>query len=198
MPASQFSNAQWPQTSVAFKGNLNVNGYPAGPKDSMMILGGFLDSNDPNNASLTVGPFGSMVSALAGSGDNLILGIPSGSYLPRGFLVVDESILYNEPAKSTGYALGLPCAFMVRGYMRLSSWTTIGSGSLATPYLGCVPIVNNASGYIEFQPSGTVSAPAGFSIVKGVNTDNVLKFVDIDPLLGSSSAGGVMLYLKVY
>lgn len=197
MPA-QFPNAQWPQTSVAFKGNMSVNGYPAGPKDSYMTLGGIIDPNDVNNASLTIAPFGNLVSALAPTADQWILGNPSGIYIPRGFLMVDESIMYNEPAKSTGYAVGLQATIMVRGYMRLSSWSTNGANSLVTPYPGCVPIINNASGYIEFQPSGTVSPPVGFSILKGVNSDNILKFVDLDPLLGSSAVGGALLYIQVY
>lgn len=198
MAASQFSTGQWPQASLAFKGNMSVNGYPAGPKDSYMTLGGFLDPNDLNNASVTIGPFGSMVSALAGTGDAWILGVPSGSYLPRGILLVDESIMYNEPAKANGYGLGLPATAMIRGYFRMSSWTADASNSLTTPYLGCVPIVKNTTGLIEFQPSGTTSAPAGYSIVNNAGGENCLKFVDIDPLLGSSAVGGVLIYLQLY
>jgi hypothetical protein len=195
---SQFSTSQWPQSAVAFKGNMSVNGYPAGPKDSYMTLGGFLDPNDPNNASVTIGAFGSLVSALAGTGDAWIMGVPSGSYLPRGILLVDESIMYNEPGKATGYALDLPATAMIRGYFRLSSWTADGTSSLTTPYLGCVPIVQKTTGVIEFQPSGTVSAPAGYAIVNNAGGENALKFVDIDPLLGSSAVGGVLMYLQLY
>jgi hypothetical protein len=197
MASSQFSNAQWPQGSIAFKGNMSVNGYPAGPKDSYLTLGGFIDANDVNNASVIVAPFGNFVSAAVGTGDAWVLGLPSG-YIARGVLLVDESIMYNEPAKSTGYGLGLDATVMYRGPFRLSSWTANGSGSLTTPYLGCVPIVNIASGYIEFQPSGTVSAPTGFQILTGNGGGNALKFVDIDPLLGSSAVGGVLLYLSLY
>jgi hypothetical protein len=194
---AQFSSAQWPQTSLAFKGNVPINGYPAGPKDSYNTLGGFLDPNDANNANLTFAPFGSVVSSNYQTGDQWVLGQPTG-YVPRGVLMVDQGILYNEPMKNGGYALGLPATSMVRGQMRLSNWTTNASGSLVTPYLGCVPIVNLASGYIEFQPSGTVTAPSGFTILRNTDGQNIIKFEDIDPLLGSSSAGGVLIYIQVY
>lgn len=197
MGQSQFSTGQWPQSSIVFKGNMSVNGYPAGPKDSYLTLGGFIDENDANNLNVFVAPFGNFVSAQVGTGDAWVLGIPSG-YIPRGVLLVDESIMYNEPAKATGYGLGLDATVMYRGAFRLSSWTHNGANSLTTPYLGCVPIVNIASGYIEFQPSGTVSAPTGFKFVNDSAGNNALKFVDIDPLLGSSAVGGVLLYLSLY
>lgn len=197
MPA-QYSSGQWPQTSVAFKGNLNVNGYPAGPKDSYFTLGGFLDPNDVNNATVTVGAFGSLVSAVPTTGDQWVLGQPTGVYVPRGILLADQSIMYNEPFKSAGYALGMPATVMARGYFRLSSWSNNGTNSLVTPYLNAVPIVNIASGYIEFQPSGTSAAPAGFYIPKDVNGVNVLRVADQDNLLGSTSAGGVLLYIQLY
>jgi len=199
--ATQFSSSQWPQSALAFKGNVSINGYPAGPKDSYMTLGGFLDPNDANNANVVVGPFGQLVTAKATTGDQFVLGVPGGfgsAYIPRGILMVDESILYNEPMKNNGYGLGLPATVMVRGYFRLSSWLSLASGSLTTPSLGCVPIINNASGWIEFAPSGTTVPAPGYSLIKNADGVNAIKFVDIDPLLGSSSVGGVLLYIQLY
>jgi hypothetical protein len=162
-----------------------------------MTLGGFIDPNDLNNASLFVAPFGNFVSALPATPDALVLGIPSG-YIPRGVLMVDESIMYNEPAKATGYGVGLDATFFIRGFIRLSSWSALGAGSQVTPTINSVPIVNIASGYIEFQPAGTVSAPAGFAILNTGNGNNVLKVADVDSLLGVTSVGGILLYLQTY
>lgn len=197
MPAQTTNASQWPQASIAFKGTVSINGYPAGPKDSYMTLGGFLDPNDANNINVTIGKFGSFVSSLVGSGDQLVLGLPGG-YFGRGVLIVDQSILYNEAMKSGGYALGLPASYMIRGWFRLSSWSNNGANSQVTPNLQSVPIINTASGYIEFQPSGTLNAPAGFSIARDINGQNVMKVADIDPLLGSTTAGGILVYLSMY
>jgi hypothetical protein len=196
--AAQYSSSQWPQASIAFKGNLSINGYPAGPKDSYMTLGGFMDPNDSNNANVTVAAFGNMVSAVTSTGDQWVLGQPAGGYVPRGVLMVDQSIMYNEPMKSGGYALGLPATVITRGFFRLSSWTANGSGSLATPYLSAVPIVNTASGYIEFAPSGTTTAPVGFTLAKDLAGNNIFRLVDLDPLMGSTSVGGILMYIQAY
>ena len=195
---AQFSTSQWPQSAPVFKGNVAVNGYPAGPKDSYITLGGFMDPNDVNNGSNLTFPFGSIVSATPTTGDQWVIGLPSTGYVVRGLLLADESIMYNEPMKPNSYGIGLPGTIMVRGYFRLSSWTTVGSGSLAVPYLGAVPIVHTASGFIEFQPSGTSVAPSNFFIAKDFRGNNILSLADIDPLLGSTSNGGALLYISVY
>ena len=195
---AQFSTTQWPQSAPAFKGNVAVNGYPAGPKDSYITLGGFMDPNDANNGSALTFPFGTMVSATPSTGDQWVIGLPTTGYVTRGLLLADESIMYNEPMKPNSYGVGLPATIMIRGYFRLSQWTNVGSGSLSVPYLGAVPIVNTASGFIEFQPSGTSSAPTGFYIPKDYRGNNILSLADIDPYLGSTSSGGALLYISAY
>lgn len=79
MGASQFSTSQWPQTSIASKGTMSVNGYPAGPKDSYQTIGGTLNETDINNANVTIAPFGTLASAIPQYPDQFILGLPSGS-----------------------------------------------------------------------------------------------------------------------
>ncbi len=189
----QFSTSQWPQNTPAYKGNVSINGYPAGPKDSYMTIGGLLDPNDAYNGSITTAPFGVVVSAVNTSPDLWVLGNPNG-YIFRGILIVDESIMYNEPFKPNSYAIGLNATAMINGYFRLSSWLSSASGALATPYPGSV----KSDGNIQFLASGISVAPSGYFLIQNSKGVQNLSVVDNDPLLGSTSAGGLLLYLSQY
>jgi hypothetical protein len=196
--ASQFSTNQFPQTAVAYKGNVSINGYPAGPKDSYMTVGGFYDTTDINNGSNLTIPFGTVASAKQTTPDQFVLGMLSGAnYVIRGIAIFDQSISYNEAFKPDSYAIGMPATLMVRGYFRLSSWGVTGTGSVQ-PYLGCVPQFSMATGAIEFLPSGTTVASNGFRLFVGPMGNQCLNVVDVDPLLGSTSNGGALLYVSIY
>jgi hypothetical protein len=195
---AQFSTAQFPQTSVAFKGNVSINGYPAGPKDSYMTIGGFYDQNDVNNGAATTAKFGTVASAKQTAPDQWVIGMPSGAgYVLRGVAIFDQSISYNEAFKPDSYAIGMPATLMVRGYFRLSSWGTTGIGTVQ-PYPGCVPQYSWSTGEIEFLPSGSTTASSGFRLFVGPMGNQCLNVVDVDPLLGSTANGGALLYLSIY
>jgi len=193
---AQFSTTQFPQTAVAYKGNVSINGYPAGPKDSYMTIGGVYDSGDAYNTVSTI-PFGTVASAKPSTPDLFVIGLPTGAYILRGVAIFDQSISYNESFKPDSYALGLSATVMVRGLFRLSSWGTTGA-STVQPYPGCVPQYSLTTGAIEFLASGTTTASNGFRLFVGPMGNQCLNVVDVDPLLGSTTNGGALLYLSIY
>jgi hypothetical protein len=91
---SQYSSASWPQASITtYPGNAGINAFPAGPKDSYLTLGGYLDSADANNNATDILSFGTVVSSLAGTGHQWAVGKASASYFYRGVAIFDDSSL---------------------------------------------------------------------------------------------------------
>jgi hypothetical protein len=151
---AQFSNASFPQTAIAFRGLTGINGFPAGPKDSTLTLGGYLDSADANNNATDILNFGIVVSSLSGSGSQWAVGKPSASYFMRGISMFDAGISENEPFKSSGYLKGSPAVVCFAGLLRLTSWTSVHTAALTTPVLACKIVTKDTTGVIEFIPSG--------------------------------------------
>ena len=194
--SAQFSTTAWPKTAVAFRGDAPLNGTPAGPKDNIVNIGGYMDAADANNTQTTY-PFGYVVSALPQTPDAFVVGKPTSGYFVRGILYQDESILYNEPMKPDSYLLGAPATAMQAGKMLFTNWTKTASGAI-DPTISSIPIFNTASGFIEFVPYGTVSAPAGFAfITKPISTESASYVSRTDPLFGATSAGGVEIALEI-
>ena len=195
--SAQFSTTAWPKSAVAFRGDAPLNGTPAGPKDNLVTLGGYIDPADANNTP-TVYPFGWVVSALPTTPDALVVGKPTSGYFIRGILMQDESILYNEPMKPDSYLLGAPATFMQNGKLLYTNWTATASGALTNPNISSIPIFNTASGFIEFVAYGTSTAPAGFSFITKPNgTDKAATVTRTDLLFGNSAAGGVEISLEL-
>ena len=152
---AQYSSASWPQASITtFPGNTGINAFPAGPKDSYLTLGGYLDSADANNNATDILSFGTVVSSLAGTGHQWAVGKASASYFYRGVAIFDASIAENEPFKSAGFLKGSPATVVYRGPIRLTTWTTTHTAALATPVIACKVVCKDADGRIEFIPSG--------------------------------------------
>ena len=193
---AQFSNANWPTTSVHMRGQASLNGAPSGPKDSIVTIGGFMDAGDAYN-TLSVYKYATVVSALPSTPDQFVIGKPTSGYFVRGVLIQDESILYNEPFKPDGYLLGTPTTSIQKGKILLTDWTKTATGSI-DPTISSIPIFSLASGFIEFVPFGTASAPTGFGFLTKPNgTVNGATVSRTDPLFGSGTAGGVEVSVDI-
>lgn len=184
--STQFSSSTFPQTAPGFRGIAQINAFPAGPKDSYLTVGGFLDSSDSNNDSIDILTFGTVVTSLATATSKFVVGKPSASYFYRGVTISDSSILENEPFKSNGILKGSPATVMFDGLLRLSAWTATHTSALTAPVLGCKVVAKDSTGAIEFIGSAT-SVDAGWTDISAY-----AKVVSYE------SGVGVMLKLAFY
>ena len=89
----------------------------------------------------------------------------------------------NDPAKPDSFIGSQPLTIMNCGTFWLASWTKTAIGSI-DPKIGCVVVVNNTTGRIEFMPQGS-AAQSGWTVinafVKSVSDDTsgALLFVQL-------------------
>ena len=184
----QYSNASaWPQTAPLYKGNVFSNGILAGPKEASFLLGGYSDINDVNN-TLSVIPFGTLMSTLAATPDLYVIGQASGSYILSGIAVASEQEMQNEPFKSGGYLLGEGITVCTAGYVRYNTWQKVNTPTPIDPVKGCAVVFNNTTGEISFTAQATTTTGV---FVKLAQTQAVV--MDVDPPGGLTGTGTSVL-----
>lgn len=186
----QYSTSNWPQTAIAYKGNAFANGVLAGPKDSYFTVGGYFDIADAYN-TLDVIPFGSIVSTLATSPNLFVQGVPTTSYLITGVVVIDESVLQNEPFKPGGILKGAPCTALTQGFVRYNTWQKVNTPTPIDPVKGCAVVYDKTSGEISFTATGTTTTGNFVKLANtGIPSANV---ISVDPVGGLTATGTSVL-----
>jgi len=182
----QSNSAVWPQTAVAYKGNVFANGVLAGPKDINMTQGGYIDIADSNN-TLDIVPFGYLVSTLAATPSLFVQGVPS-TYIASGILVFSEQEAENEPFKSGGYLKGEPATMLINGYVRYNTWPKDNTPTPIDPVKNCAVVYDKTTGQISFTAQATTTTG---NYVKLAQTAAVV--VSVDPPGGLTGTGTSVL-----
>ena len=182
----QSNNAVWPQTAIAFKGNVFSNGIQAGPKDRNMTVGGYFDIADVNN-TLDVIPFGSIVSTLVTAPNLFVQGQPS-TYILSGVAVFSESEAQNEPFKSGGYLKGEPATILIDGFVRYNTWQKINTPTPIDPQKNCAVVFDKTTGEVSFTAQATTTTG---NYVKLPQTQAIV--VSVDPVGGLTGTGTSVL-----
>ena len=145
---------------LGFKGQqaLNAQGVPL--QEGYLKLGGIVDATN-QSAGL---PFGVVVSAPATDPTAIVAGAGSGNVI-RGISAFDDAIAQNAPAHPNKYLAGMPCAFIVKGLVKIQSWET-GKD----PVLGYKVQYKDDDGTIGFVSS---SADASHTLLDGAKVVEV-------------------------
>lgn len=175
--------------TVGFKGAASVNGLPVFNHDGApLTTGGIID---PDNTEVAY--FGRAVSEDVSSAPHqYMMGKPS-NYTTVGVLQNDYAINENSPAKPDYLIAGEPATVIMYGCFWLESWTHAGTGTVTTPYRGCVVIFKNTTGQIEFLPILT-AIPSGYTILNArvldynANTNKVLLFIGVSDVVSEAGS----------
>jgi hypothetical protein len=155
-----------PQFSgVSYRGKAPVNGYPAGPKELHLTVGGIFDSSLTENIGYEA-YFGRVVSADADAPHNFYIG--AGGDIHQGIVLFDEAIAQNQPAGSDHYIADTPMTVLKKGLAAYSSWRKTATSAI-DPVIGCEVISNDTTGEVQFLASG--AAPAGWTIAPAAVMD---------------------------
>lgn len=146
-------------TKVSYRGGAPVNGYPAGPKELRLTVGGIFDSSLTENANQEA-YFGRVVSADADAPHNFYIG--KGGDVHQGIVLFDEAIAQNQPAGSDHYIADTPMTVLKKGLVAYSSWGKTATSAI-DPVIGCEVIAKDTTGEVEFLASG--AAPSGWTIM---------------------------------
>jgi hypothetical protein len=182
-------------TGVSYRGKAPINGYPAGPKEMRLTVGGIFDSSKTENIG-NEAYFGRVVSADAAAPHNFYIG--AGGDVHTGIVLFDEAIAQNQPAGSDHYIADTPMTVLRKGPVAYSSWRKTATSAI-DPVIGCEVIYNDTTGEVQFLASG--SAPSGWTIAPAAvldvsdSGDSVILFwdfpagsVDVAALSSSVSA----------
>ena len=191
----QSNSSVWPQSTIAYKGNVFANGVLAGPKDKNFILGGTLDISDVNN-TLDVVPFGNVVSTLAASPFLFVQGVASASYLITGVLVASEQEMQNEPFKSGGYLKGEPCSVLSDGFVRYNTWQKVNTPTPIDPVKGCAVVYDKTTGEISFTATATTTT-GNFVKLAAVGLAGGAGVVTVDPPGGTTGNSSVLIHFTI-
>ncbi len=145
---------------LGFKGQqaLNAQGVPL--QEGYLKLGGIVDATNQSTGL----PFGVVVSAPATDPTAIVAGAGSGNVI-RGISAFDDAIAQNAPAHPNKYLAGMPCAFIVKGLVKIQSWET-GKD----PVLGYKVQYKDDDGTIGFVSS---SADASHTLLDGAKVVEV-------------------------
>jgi len=189
----QSNSSVWPQSTIAYKGNVFANGIPAGPKDRNYYVGGYMDINDANN-TITGGvyPYGYLVSSIFATPNLWAQGIPSASYGAVGILVASEAEMQNEPFKSGGYLLGEPATAMVDGFVRYNTWAKLNTPTPIDPVKGCAVVYDKTLGDISFTAQATTTT-GNYVKLGAAGTIPGATVISVDPPGGLTGTGTSVL-----
>lgn len=143
--------------SIGFKGGVQVNG--TFHRTQLPITVGGIISTGADNDGLTA-KFGYGVSEKPAEKNEFYIGLPTGAEF-RGVIGLDPSMLENQPAMPDQFVQGLPVTVVRYGPAWFMSWTKVAAGAI-DPVAGCLVMVNNATGAIEFMAAGS-TPPAGYT-----------------------------------
>jgi hypothetical protein len=145
---------------IGFKGQLALNAQAVPLQEGYLKLGGIVDATN-QSAGL---PFGVVCSAPADDPQQIVAGKGSGNVI-RGIVAFDDAIAQNAPAHPGKYLAGMPCAFLVKGLVKIQNWET-GKD----PVLGYKVQFADSDGKIGFVSS---SADASHTLLAGATVVEV-------------------------
>lgn len=151
---------------LGFKGQLALTAQAVPMQEGYLKLGGIVDATN-QSAGLSFGvvcsaPSTDLHSIVAGNG---------GSNITRGIVVFDDAIAQNAIAHPGKYLAGMPCSFINKGLVKITSWAETETNQIA-PVPGAKVEFANATGVIGFVASSADSSHtllAGATVVEVTN-----------------------------
>ena len=145
---------------VGIKGQLELNAQAVPMQEGYFKDGGIVDAT--NQASGL--PFGVVCSAPSDKPNAIIAGKGSGNVI-RGIVAFSDDIAQYAIAAPGKYLAGMPCAFIVKGLVKMQSWET-GKD----PAIGYKVQYKDSDGTIGFVAS---SADADHTLLDGASVVKV-------------------------
>ena len=145
---------------LGLKGQLKLNAQVVPMQEGYLKDGGIVD---PTNQSAGL-PFGVVCSAPADDPNLIVAGKGSGNVI-RGIVAFSDDIAQYAIAAPGKYLAGMPCAFIVKGLVKMQSWET-GKD----PVIGYKVQYKDDDGAIGFVAS---SADASHTLLEGAKVVKV-------------------------
>ncbi len=145
---------------LGLKGQLKLNAQVVPMQEGYLKDGGIVDSTN-QSAGL---PFGVVCSAPADDPNLIVAGKGSGNVI-RGIVAFSDDIAQYAIAAPGKYLAGMPCAFIVKGLVKMQSWET-GKD----PVIGYKVQYKDDDGTIGFVAS---SADASHTLLEGAKVVKV-------------------------
>lgn len=145
---------------LGIKGQLKLDAQAVPLQEGYLKAGGVVDADNQSDGL----PFGVVCSAPADDPTTIVAGKGSGNIV-RGIVAFSDDIAQNAIAAPGKYLAGMPCAFIVKGLVKMQSWET-GKD----PVIGYKVQFKDDDGTIGFVSS---SADASHTLLAGATVVDV-------------------------
>lgn len=145
---------------LGIKGQLVLNAQAVPMQEGYFKDGGIVDATNQSNGL----PFGVVCSAPVDAPNSIVAGKGSGNVI-RGIVAFSDDIAQYAIAAPGKYLAGMPCAFIVKGLVKMEGWE---EGK--DPKIGYKVQFKDADGTIGFVAS---SADANHTLLEGASVVKV-------------------------